>query len=71
MFVPVVTTVNDTVAVTVVAAFTLLDNWMEGDEKIALKIAAKEPCVVQSRTVTEGVAAKSPDVPAAMVAKAA
>ena len=41
MFVPVVAMVNDTVAVTLVAAFTLLESTTEEDVSAALKMAGK------------------------------
>ena len=59
MFVPAVATVNDTVAVTPVAAITLLESTTDGDVSAALKIAGNttplcisDPALLTSYVVT-------------------
>ena len=70
MFVPVVAMVNDTVAVTLVAAITLLESTTDGDVSAALKMAENVPVVVLSMSVGAPTDT-SFEVPAAMLANAA
>ena len=58
MFVPVVAMVNDTVAVTGVTSFTLLESTTDGDVNAALKIAGK----VTAATVSIGALVVSANV---------